>query len=826
MELDRLRLKGYKPTALSGITEIDYTPESPYQLILGTNGCGKSSLLSQLSMLPAVPGDYHEGGYKIWEGTHNGKRYRLESHLGKKTGRHNFIVIDDNGNEEELNPGGTGQVQKELVYQHTGLTGEILDIALGRTVQSKFVNMSPARRQEWFQVLSPVDIKEGMEAYQSFMSRSRQMSAVHKHAMEQIPEVSKSLLPSEERTVLETEIRGVKELLTAYMEAKIPLGASNFPPDINRLESLSREVLAMRVEDFGNYRNYGELQSAVQAQRGLVASYQQSYERTVSEFYDLDKKIRSLGGVSDDELEAQRSRVELLSNQLNQFNVPGTCLVSDSQAVLVSQILRDRINDLADLLVQLPVTKPEYGKDRYIAARERITVLEKEIDKAVNRMQHLQMELRRIETTQDVECPSCKVQFKPGIGSDMRSQIMAELTGLDTSIGMMRTELSDTREFVEEVDVWRNCRQNISRALAEESIAPYRAAIIDSPHFSVAPKNLLADVRHWMTTLNAQIERFNLQTELSSVQTAYQLAVAANNNARQQNLTLLNEQYARLEQDMAGRLSELNQAKEVLGRLVGVESLYLRRDNIRKELGALFDETMQYEVHQAKLDFNRRMSELIGEAQSRLAYLENRLRAADQAQDTLDRLKENMKDAANEALAAAELATIMSPKEGLIAEYLSSSVNTLVATMNATIRKVWTYELEVLPCGIDSGELNYKFPLQIRGEEDNTVSDISIGSDSQQGIINLAFRLLMMKYLGLKNFPLYLDEFGREFDETHAVRAMMFIKFMVEAGHVSQIFLISHNPSLHAMFTLADVNILHKDNVTVTENHNHCLTVR
>ncbi len=826
MELEEVILTGYKPLALSGINEIVYTPESPYQLILGTNGCGKSSLLSQLSMLPAVAGDYHEGGRKIWKGYVNGDYYVLESTIGKKSARHSFkIKYANDGEEIELNPGGTGQVQKELVFQHSGLTPEIEDVLLSRSVTSRFVNMTPAKRQEWFQVLSPVDIKDGMEVYQTFMARARQMTAVHKHGTEQIPEVSKSLLPEAERRALEQEIQHVRELLTTYMEAKIPVGMMS-PVSIEKLTALSREVLAMRTEDFGHFRNYGELQHAIDRMRLTANNHQSNYDRYVNEFYELDRKIRSLGGVSDDELDAQRQRVELLTSRVKNYSVPGICLVTDSQAVLVAEILKDRVANLAELLVQLPVTKPEYAKAQYTAALERIQRNEKDIDVARNRMQHLQMELRRIDTTQDVICPSCTTQFKPGIGSDAKEQIMSELTVLEGRINMMRTEISDNREYVEEVDVWRNCRQNISRLLAEDVIAPYRTVIIESPHFSVGPKNLLADVRHWMITLTAQIERFNLQTELSSVQTAYQLAVAANNHARQQNLSMLNEQYTNLEKAMSEALAELNAAKAELGKLVSVESKYLRRDNLRQELKALYGAAMEQEVYQAKVAFNGRMSELIGEGQSRLAYLENRLRAADQAQDTLDRLKVSIREAMVEAQAASELAVIMSPKEGLIAEYLSSSVNVLVATMNATVAKVWTYDLEILPCGIDSGELNYKFPLQIRGEDENTVSDVNMGSDSQQGIINLAFRLLVLKYLNLKNYPLYLDEFGREFDETHAVRAMMFIKFMVEAGHVSQIFLVSHNPALHSMFTLADVNILHTDNVTTTENYNRCLIVR
>ena len=512
MELLEVILTGYKPLALSGINEIIYTPESPYQLILGTNGCGKSSLLSQLSMMPAVAGDYHEGGRKIWKGFVNGNYYVLESTIGKKSARHSFkIKYAGVGDEVELNDGGTGQVQKELVFQHTGLPSEIEDVLLSRSISSRFVNMSPAKRQEWFQVLSPVDIKEGMEVYQSFMARARQMTAVHKHGTEQIPEVSKSLLPEAERLTLEQEIQQVRELLTTYLEAKIPVGM-RAPVSIEKLTTLSQEVLAMRTEDFGHFRNYGELQHAIDRMRLTANNHQANYDRYVNEFYELDRKIRSLGGVSDDELEAQRQRVELLTSRVNTYGVPGICLVSDSQAILVAEILKDRVSNLAELLVQLPVTKPEYAKTQYTPRLERIQRNEKEIEVARNRMQHLQMELRRIDTTQEVICPSCTTQFKPGIGADAKDQIMSELTVLEGRINMMRTEISDNREYVEEVDVWRNCRQNISRLLAEDAIAPYRAAIIDSPHFSVGPKNLIAEVRHWMKTLMAHIELFNLQT--------------------------------------------------------------------------------------------------------------------------------------------------------------------------------------------------------------------------------------------------------------------------------------------------------------------------
>jgi len=826
MDTDYLKLVGYKPLALSGINEIEYTPASPFQLILGTNGCGKSSFLSQLSMLPAIPGDYHEGGSKHWEGTHNGNRFILTSEIGKRSARHSFKLVHDDGVIDELNPGGTGAVQKELVFQYTGLTSELHDVLLGRSTMSKFVNMSPAKRQEWFQVLSPVDIKEGMAVYQQFMARSRQMAAVHKHAVEQFPEVSKVLLPDAERLTLEQDIQAVKDELTEYMEAKIPLGTLNagYLTD-SKLTQLSETILNTRQSDLGPYRTLKETQTAVVREADRVVHLQAQYDRHVNEFYELDKQLKELGGISDEELAVQAQRVDLLQRRVTQFAVSGRILVPDAQAPIVAQILRDRIGELADLLSALPVTKPEYGKEQYVKAVGRSQTIEQEQDQARNRMVHLQMELRRIDTTENVVCPSCTTSFKPGIGGDTRSQISHELGILDAKLTMLRNEAVDVHQYIEEVDEWRQRRQSISRALAEQALEAYRTAVIESPYFTTGPKMLLADVRHWMTTLEEQIERFNLTTELEQVKTAYQLAVTANNQARQKNLTVLNSQYEKLEQQMGEWLRLLNEAKQQHRALIGHERAFLMLESTYQQLKTVYDDAMEQEVVKAKMDFNARMSALIAERQSRLASLENRLRAADQAQNTLNRLRETMEDARKESDAAAALASMLSPKEGLVAEYLSSSVNSLISQINSYIATVWTYDLEVLPCGIDGGDLNYKFPLQVRGEEDDLVGDINMGSDSQQAIINLAFRFTVMRYLQLKDYPLYLDELAREFDETHAVRVMQYIKFMVESGKTTQVFLISHNPALHSMFTLADVNILHADNVTVTDNYNQCLTI-
>ena len=68
--------------------------------------------------------------------------------------------------------------------------------------------------------------------------------------------------------------------------------------------------------------------------------------------------------------------------------------------------------------------------------------------------------------------------------------------------------------------------------------------------------------------------------------------------------------------------------------------------------------------------------------------------------------------------------------------------------MNEIINQIWTYDLEVLSCGQESNELDYKFPLQVRSAN-NIVQDISKGSTAQVEVVNFAFKLVVMLYLNL-----------------------------------------------------------------------------
>ena len=77
MIIKKLILSGYNRLLNTGISEINIVPQNKITLIIGTNGSGKSSLLKELTPLPAISQEYSKTGFKYVEIEHDNKFFNL-----------------------------------------------------------------------------------------------------------------------------------------------------------------------------------------------------------------------------------------------------------------------------------------------------------------------------------------------------------------------------------------------------------------------------------------------------------------------------------------------------------------------------------------------------------------------------------------------------------------------------------------------------------------------------------------------------------------------------------------------------------------------------
>ena len=139
MQITYLKLVNYSRIKLNHIQSIELDFSDPIQLILGTNGCGKSSILSELTPFPPASEFYSKGGGKTIHISHNNCSYILTTVFNKPSGEHSFIK-----NGTELNLGSTFTAQKLLVLDEFGISQEVLNLLLG---YDKFTKMDSNKRK-------------------------------------------------------------------------------------------------------------------------------------------------------------------------------------------------------------------------------------------------------------------------------------------------------------------------------------------------------------------------------------------------------------------------------------------------------------------------------------------------------------------------------------------------------------------------------------------------------------------------------------------------------------------------------------------------------
>ena len=148
----------------------------------------------------------------------------------------------------------------------------------------------------------------------------------------------------------------------------------------------------------------------------------------------------------------------------------------------------------------------------------------------------------------------------------------------------------------------------------------------------------------------------------------------------------------------------------------------------------------------------------------------------------------------------------LSPSEGLIAKSINSFLNKFITDMNNVINSIWEYDIELLPCVVnDDNDLDYRFPVRVNG--DQVMEDVSKLSSSMMEIVDLAFRLVYIKYNRFEDMPLILDEFARTFDKIHSNKAYDIID-NVFVNDFKQIFIVSHFESMYGRFINSEITNL------------------
>jgi hypothetical protein len=826
MRILEVILHRFKRLGFSGIETIHYNPDQDIQIIIGTNGSGKSSFMNELNPLPPRTEDMLLGGYKTFVATHEGKKYKLHSSY-EKHNRHSFLELHEDGRETELNPGGTATAQKTLIERIFGVNYDIMKILIGRTT---FTDMAPIKRRDWILKLSGNDLDYAMRLFNSAKQLHREAQTIEKHNVKRLAEESQDIADQERIGELETSVKRLTEELQLIMhqrENNIPsMQTIRIEMDklLREFEDCSAEVMTLHLVKPPHLISVSNSSNMVQMYIAGLESRMQGDQEKLDELYkDKDKILDTLealaasgvGGVQD---------LEKVNGQFNKEYIKLTSrndVYEKIKGQNISTIL-GAFNSVQPILTEafstmFDNTSMFYTKQKVQDKRAEVQTINNSIAIIKDRMMRLQHQVEHYDQSHDINCPKCDFSFRPGLVQFNPEDAKRELINLADELKTKQANLDSANEYLTGAQEYSVQIKTLKHVIENNTILdPLWTILVEENLYRVAPISHLPTLQRFGFGLQEceRISELEKKIEMNRV-------VLENAKRLTESQDVYNgETVQKLEQRIALTIDHLAHQKTLLES----SRKYLKEITRAEECAsrAMAIHTKIQEKHDLLLLAckNRALSELANTKQINLATANTALNHIARHGAVIEELERERDKAKENTADYHAIMKALSPVDGLISRYIQNFVDVFIADVNTIIDQVWTTKLEVLACGVDSTDVTCKFPLSI----DNgylMTPDISECSDGQRDIINFAFRMVVKKYLGLDEFPLYVDELAPTLDEAHRPRLTRYLSGIMEAGIYDQMFMISHYNANHSAFGNSEIFITDARNIlTIPKEYN------
>lgn len=821
MRYTHISLSGYKRFQLNGIDHFEMVITSTLQVIIGSNGSGKSSLMWELSPLPANKQDFSKTGSKCIKIEHHNRLYVLSSSFSPKE-KHSFLVDDI-----EFNLGGTITVQRELVKEHFGITNEIHELLTDR---EQFTTMPNTRRKEWFLRLCDTNYDYAIGVYNKFRERHRDVTGALKLTKKTLVQESEKLLQEEELVRIKTETHSLHECLNHLLEYRKPVEADLEELNIyqdrldKNLTTLSKSMLAINEQIQDREHSVAEYADQIELANREILTAQTLITRFSDEHNKNEAKIHILE-------KAEANTIESLEFSLINLTTEG---FDSKKNLLTNEIVLDAINaltsfeslrgSLQEIFDTIPNNKDgKYSSTALAEANEKLTSIKANKSSLLEQLAQFQASLKHMEEHKDkpdLLCPNCKHTFSLNYNEEKYIALAKRIADIENRLeSVVYPELQEYETYVETCYMYgRLYRQYVLLTKASPGLNTYWNYLDDKKIISTDPGSGVHELTKIEKDLHLQISINQIFFKASEIQKT----IDSLKSVGAADLFTLVKTNESLETDIAYHTEKLQDWQYLKDRSTTEFRRHTELKSLKEKIQSIIQEKRT--LNKEEIETHRRLvfNNLVRELQSALASREHTLGAAAAQRNIVENLGKRIDEFTHEEQALAVLVKQLSPTEGLIAEGLLGFIKNFVDQMNALIKRIWTYPFIVQSCEVTEGDtidLDYRFPMLVNNA-DLPISDVSKGSTGMQEIVNLAYRLTAMQYLGLQDSALYLDEIGNFFDAEHKRGLIYAIKSLIEQHTFSQIFLISHDYGQYGALVNSEYCVINSSNVIVPEKYN------
>lgn len=815
MKYLELSLIKYKRMLLNNVSSFTIKPTEPIQLILGTNGSGKSSLLHELTPLPATMSDYSTGGSKYIKIEHEGVIYDLTSTF-EGIQKHNFKK-----NNIELNTGGTLSVQKELVKQMFGITNEIHQLL---STQNGLCDMTPSVRRYWFTKLSDTNYDYAIFVYNKLKEKSRDISGAIKLAKNKLVTQTSKLVSEQEQNDIQKEVEQLHEILQHLIEYRKPQDYKKIDLE-NKAIEIEKQITILfsgLMKKKKSHKLSGVSLESVQTRLVEIENLSQVEKLLIDHYFaehtKLEESISALketGG--EGSFEFKQKIDKLLETNGKKRN--SKKLNIEIEDACNSQLA---FNSVYDTLVNVFSSLPKnIDKQFSRASLEQVTsknlLLKAELSKLESLLNKatVNKDQQEHQKTHDVlTCPKCTYSWAKGFDENYYNQTVLLLENIQSEIDEITSKIQETIVQKEEIINYSDIYKQFSTCTNSLPILkPLWDYLLTTDSITTQPNILLTILEKFKYDLQIDVE---IQTVEKDIIRTKELLKLSEQVGKSDIIKLIQELETidnKISNSTLKIQNLLNERKQLSLYKRDMEDIIQLSDSISL-LGIQFvqcyEETIESFRRDVVIDSIKSIQLILSNKQTQLSEMQQQL-------SVIESIKQQLSDFEADDIAYKALLKELSPIDGLIAEGLLGFISSFIKQMNSFIKKIWNYPLEIVSCGLSQDgqiELDYKFPLIVQNQ-DKPVDDINEGSSAMKEVIDLAFKLTAMKYLNLEESPIYLDEFSASFDAAHRVSSIEAIKSLMDQRSFTQMFMVSHYENSYGALTNAQICVLCSNNIVI-----------
>jgi hypothetical protein len=509
------------------------------------------------------------------------------------------------------------------------------------------------------------------------------------------------------------------------------------------------------------------------------------------------------------------SEVASLASQ-SRLNLKFTDANKASQALLS---VSDKLVYISEQLVENRDRK--YSRDNYVNAVEKSKLIERDLFTATSRLAELNVKKKELEHFKEhnrLECPQCNHVWHKGYSESEYQLTVKLITETTATEQIFKQQQDEINILIEDMRKYLECYReylNVSRAWTD--LQPFWDYIVQSSVIFDEPRKIVSlietlkgdlQVSFKMELVTRQLnEAVTLKQSLHNSQETSVASFLQNSDELHSKLHRLNAELRSTNLTVA-RLNQYRDAvKQINNTILQLESAIEQRVNKTDEL-----------IESAKM---QSLNDAIQLVQMELLDREQLISKMDMQRAVVMNIQLQIAEFTEKSSLLKIAVDELSPTQGLIAKGLTGFINHFVAQMNNFIKKIWLYPMElvaIVPDPEDGVDLDYKFSIRINDDENNIVPDIAKGSAGMREIIDLAFKIVNMTYLGLEKAPLILDEFGARLDSAHRQSTQVGISNLINSSNFAQVFMVSHYENAYGSLKNADICVLHPANINIPAN--------